>query len=156
MANLRIAKPGDCDQVYSVHSRSIRELCSRAYSSEQIDCWLGGKTPEDYLDGIVGGEMVIVEYGRQLAGFGHAIPGEVLACFVDPSFIKRGLGRAMMDFLIPLAQAEHKAPVKVLATLNAVGFYDKLGFVEVGRSTMRCGGANLEVVNMVGPHKSKS
>lgn len=147
--NMRIARPGDANHIYRLHTRSVRLLCKETYESEQLDGWLQGKTPEGYLDGISKGEMIVAEKGGQIVGFGHAIPGEVLACFVHPSFVRQGVGRALMGMAVPMAQGGYSTPVKVVATLNAVQFYEKMGFLEVGRDTLRCGDAELAVVNMV-------
>jgi putative acetyltransferase len=125
---VRLAVPGDEDAMQRIHTRSVRELCAGAYSAEQIEALLRGRTPAGYRPAIDLGEMLMAEVDGAAAGFGHAIPGEVYACFVDPAFSGRGVGRAIVAAASAKARKGWKGPLRLEATLNAVPFYERLGF----------------------------
>ncbi|WP_198408105.1 GNAT family N-acetyltransferase [Natronomonas pharaonis] len=50
------------------------------------------------------------------------------ATFVDPDNTGRGIGRALVEKLEGIARREGVERLTVLASLNAVGFYEALGF----------------------------
>ena len=122
-------------------------LCKSHYTEEQIDAWLEGRTPEGYLKGITAGSMFMAEVDGLAVGFGHAAKGELLAVFVDPRSIRRGVGRALCECGMRLARGGD-GKVSVRSTLNAVGFYKRLGFVQVGQSADYDNGVAVPVALM--------
>ena len=114
---------------------------------KQIKAWLKGRTPEGYHKGIKKGEMYIAEDKGKIVGFGHAIPGEIVAIFVDPTFHKKGIGKLILDHGLKIALKDHQA-VKVKSTVNAEGFYKKYGFTKIKDSSMTRNGVASPLVIM--------
>jgi GNAT superfamily N-acetyltransferase len=150
MPEFRIIKAtsDDANQIHELHTRSVRELCKDHYSTEQIDGWLKQRTPGGYLPGIEAGEMFMALNGRQIVGFGHAVPGEILAVFVAPEFIRQGAGALLLEHGIEIALSGQKGPIRLEATLNAKEFYEKAGFAEIERISVQRGEALLPVIRM--------
>jgi ribosomal protein S18 acetylase RimI-like enzyme len=97
--------------------------------------------------GIEHGATFVAERDNVLVGFCEAIPGEILAVYVDPAWARQGVGTAL------LSQAwEHAAApggvVRLEATLNATAFYEHLGFRARSRSTVRRNDVDVGVVIM--------
>jgi GNAT superfamily N-acetyltransferase len=145
---IRQAATDDANQIHELHTRSVQILCKNHYSPEQIAGWLKNRTPQGYLSGIERGEMFVVVEGEHIVGFGHAIPGEVVAVYVDPERIKQGVGRAILAEGITKARSGHQGAIRLEATLNAQEFYTKVGFIEVERKTVRRNDVFLPVIVM--------
>jgi putative acetyltransferase len=150
MPEFRIVKAaaGDAARIHQLHIRSIRVLCTDHYSGKQINGWIKHRTPEGYLPAIEAGEMFLAMCGTEIAGFGHAVPGEVLAIFIAPEFVRQGAGTLLLKHGLEIARSDHYGPVRLESTLNAKRFYEKAGFVEIERISVRRGEAFLPVIRM--------
>ena len=92
--------------------------------------------------------MFVVVEGERILGFGHAVPGEVVAVYVAPEWAKQGVGRAILTEGIVRARSGHQGAVRLDATLNAREFYKKAGFVEVEQKTVGRNDVLLPVIVM--------
>jgi len=84
-------------------------------------------------------------------GIGEATTGVVVACYVDPAMIRRGVGSAIMEHALVIARRGHDGPIRVEATLNAAPFYARFGFGELARATLRRGEVDVPYVLMARP-----
>ncbi|KAF1016307.1 MAG: putative N-acetyltransferase YafP [Stenotrophomonas maltophilia] len=105
-------------------------LCSSHYAREVITPWSASPPPVQYarlLD--EGGCVVAEDDSGALLGFGvlDARGNEMDALFVDPDHGGRGIGQALMQRL--LAMADPAREVVLSASLNAVPFYQRQGFI---------------------------
>jgi ribosomal protein S18 acetylase RimI-like enzyme len=126
---LRPARHGDDGQsVFDLTWVSVKALAKDHYPPEVIANWMGERTPAFYEKLIANGLLVVAEQGGAIVGFVDAEPGEVTRLFVQPNASGRGLGRRLLQIGIEQARRGHEGRIKVEATLNAVGFYEKHGF----------------------------
>ncbi len=137
MFTIRQATANDAEQIHELHTNSVTTLCKDHYSPEQIIEWLRNRTPQGYLPGIERGEMFVVVEAEQIVGFGHAVPGEVIAVYVAPERARQGVGQAILTEGITRARNGHRGAVRLDATLNAQGFYERAGFVEVEQKVVK-------------------
>ena len=151
-SHIRSAAKEDALAIHNLHTRSVRALCSGHYSTEIIEGWLKGRTPEGYK-GLQRNEMFVFEKNGKIAGFSHVIPGEIVAIFVDPVFDSQGIGRTLLEHAIPIAKKSHDGPVLLYATLNAQAFYEKFGFIEVEKKTIHRNDVDMPVASMTFDNK---
>ncbi|KAA0255409.1 MAG: GNAT family N-acetyltransferase [Acidobacteria bacterium] len=137
--SLRRAGVADAEGIHAVHTASIRSLCRGFYTDAQIETWTGVLVPERY-------RLVLEDTGRQvwvaqgpegLAGFGQLNPvsRELEALYVHPDHAGSGVGRALLCHLEGLAKESGAGALRLTATLNAVPFYERMGWVVAGRGT---------------------
>jgi GNAT superfamily N-acetyltransferase len=126
----------------------VRALCSGHYAGEVIEAWLENRTPKGYLEPISRGAIFVAESGRDVVGFGEAAEGVVIAVYVEPSMIGRGIGRLILQHALSMARSGKAGPVMVEATLNASEFYRHHGFAEVRRTTVRRNNVEVPIVVM--------
>lgn len=138
----------DARAIHELHTASVTTLCVTHYPLGAIEPWLAQRTPEGYYPGIDAGEMFVCKMGGQTVGFGHAVPGEVLAIFVHPRWTRQGVGSLLLRQALERAEDSHPGPIKLQATLNAQPFYEKHGFVEKRRCALQRGGIDMPVVEM--------
>ncbi len=145
---LRTACKEDAPVIYAIHKDSLTTLCVTHYSLDILQGWFASKTIEGYYPAIDRGEMFVCESDESVVGFGHAVPGEVLAIFVHPDSTGQGVGTCLLNYAIRCARRGYTGPIKVTAMLNAQRFYEKHGFTEVQRYAILRGALEFPVVEM--------
>jgi putative acetyltransferase len=126
---IRPSVEADADAILELHVRSIREICSRDYTPEQIEAWAGPKKREFYLEPIRNGRLVVAERAGRVVGFGdyEATKNEISAVYVHPDFAGQGIGRALFQVVIDALKARGFVHADVDASLNSVPFYQAVG-----------------------------
>lgn len=145
---IRTANREDAPTIYAIHQASLTTLCVTHYPLDTLRRWFSNKSAEGYYPAIDDGEMFICEAGTTIVGFGHVIPGEVVAIFVHPDFAGQGVGKRLLDHAVECASKDYEGPIKLIATLNAEPFYAKHGFHKVRRYTLERGDLQFPVVEM--------
>jgi predicted GNAT family N-acyltransferase len=147
---LRPARQGDGQSVFDVTWLSAKGLATSHYSAEEIAGWMGERNAAYYEELISHGRMVVAEENGVIVGFVDAEPGELTRLFVLPSASGFGLGGRLLKVGLEQARRDHEGPIKLEATLNAVGFYERHGFCKKGEgyATHTLGGASLAIVQM--------
>ena len=145
---LRLAAPSDTARLHELHTASVRALCAPFYAPEIIDGWLRNRRPEAYLPEIERGDIFVAETAGRLVGFGAAVPGQVIAVYVDPGGVHRGVGAAILRRALEMPARGHTAPIRLESTLNAKPFYERFGFREVRRATVQRNHVAIPVVIM--------
>ncbi len=148
---IRRAGPGDAARLHELHTAAVRRICALHYAPEIIGGWLCNRTPAGYLPEIDRGAIFVVDDDGRIVGFGAAVPGVVIAVYVDPTAVRRGAGSAIMDHALAIARHGHDGPIRIESTLNAARFYERFGFREVGRSSVRRSHVDIPVVLMERP-----
>jgi ribosomal protein S18 acetylase RimI-like enzyme len=83
------------------------------------------------------GQVRVAVQSDAVVGFssyviGDATTWEVEDLFVRPDLMRRGIGRRLLDEMIATAAEAGCTRLEVAANPQALGFYEKLGFVAVG------------------------
>jgi GNAT superfamily N-acetyltransferase len=144
---LRTARPEDASRLHALHSSSVRTLCVEHYPEDVIEGWLLNRSPSGFLEPIARKAIFVAEVQSNIVGFGEAVPGVVVAVYVDPVMTRQGIGRAILERAIALA-CHDAGPIVVESTLNACEFYRRHGFREVGRTTVKRNNVEVGVVSM--------
>ena len=149
---IRPAVDADRPAICRVQQAAARQLAARSYSSEQIEAWIGSVTPDRYADVLRTHAVVVAEDERGIViGFGQLDParGEVDAVYVAPDAAGRGVGALL---LLALEQVAHNCGIfdlHLIATQNAVRFYERAGYErECDTIFHAAGGIDLAVVSM--------
>ncbi len=122
----------DMTVVFSLVSASVRLLSPVPYSQDVVDTWMHGRDVEDYRSDCADSRIWIAEIEGRAIGFSHGETGEIKRLFVDADFAGFGVGAALMKRALDDALSCGSGEVLIEATLNAVPFYKKWGFHEVG------------------------
>ena len=90
------------------------------------------------LHDIEAGNVRVAIGSLRVLGFASLIPGrsdgaaELDGLFVDPAFMRRGIGRALVNDALALARSRACKRIEVTANPRALEFYVKLGFIDDG------------------------
>jgi GNAT superfamily N-acetyltransferase len=124
---------------------ALEELQRRAslmYEEDRAALLANPDAIELPLEQITGGRAVLAESDGQLLGFSVVLPrddgdAELDGLFVEPTYWRHGIGRALVEQAERIARADGAANLWVTANTSALGFYDSCGFVTVGEVATR-------------------
>src|ERR1700752_4402667 len=155
--SFRAARHEDAEAVFNITKASIGGLAGASYSRKQIENWMGERTPAFYEELIAKGRMTVCLRDGAVVGFVDAEPGEVTRLFLLPEVAGAGLGRRLLEIGISQARLGHSGPIRLEATINAEGFYQKHGFRSIrrGHFSHGLGGEPVEIVHMELPDESR-
>lgn len=127
---VRQATEEDVGDIAAVHRRSIRELCKAHYSPEQLDAWTAALQTGAYSKLLNTHELLVAEDDGELLGFCVLDSSEGLlnATYVSPTASRRGVGRSLVMAAEAVARTKGLSQIRLNATLNAVRFYQNLGY----------------------------
>jgi len=125
---------------------AVRELYRRSSLSNEGDRELLTMHPEllDWSDAAVReGRTRVAVAGGRVVGFATLLVKETSAevedLFVDPDWMRRGVGRALVEDIAGVAGSMGWPFIEVDANPHAVGFYSRVGFVAVGLAAVEYG-----------------
>ena len=134
---LRDAVAADSQGIWRVHARAIRASAASHYTEDELDAWVGRVQPESYVALMGTRRLVVAEAtladGTRIVGFAELLPEEAVieAIYVDPDWERRGIGTALARVLEDDVAARGLPWLVSDASLNAVPFYQALGFRQV-------------------------
>ncbi len=150
MLRIRKALEKDVNEICELHRAAVLGLAGDAYSQDQVEVWAGALTPERYLAGMREFEFFVADEGRVLGFLILNLEGaELNAVYVHPDVAGRGIGRRLCETAEGLARGRGLTGLTVKSTVNAVGFYEALGFRSVRDMVHRSpAGIDLPCVEM--------
>ena len=128
---LRPGRPTDAEGIYAVHDRAIRVLGRGPYSDSQVESWAHGNAPERFVEAMrEDGETFLVAIARQrgIVGFCSYKDEEVRALYVDPDWVRLGLGTALLRRAEAVIAANGHRKVIIGASLVGLPFYEVHGY----------------------------
>jgi putative acetyltransferase len=136
---IRHATQEDLECVATLHKASILGLCAGHYSALQLAQWTEALRPEGYAALLTSREFLVAEENGELLGFGVLDIREALinATYVCTRTTRRGVGRCLVEAMEAIARQSGVARLRLSSTLNAVSFYERLGYVQQEASTNR-------------------
>lgn len=139
MLNIRQARQEDCQSIITVHVNAVTGIQSALYTPEEIQAWAVPKKPESYVESILSKEFFVAEEDGVIVGFGVLNPenAEVEAVYVIPRAGRRGIGLEILWKLEERARLLGLAELRLNASLNAVPFYTRAGYVAQAKSKYR-------------------
>jgi GNAT superfamily N-acetyltransferase len=129
---IRAAAPED--------TAALRDLFRRSSLSNEGDRAALLAHPEALeLSGAEAGRTRVAVVDGRIVGFATLVAGELEDLFVDPGWMRRGVGRALVADAAAVARAQGLERIEVTANDHALGFYESVGFVAEGRVELAFG-----------------
>lgn len=153
---IRRATHEDALGIIDTHVRSIREICAKDYSSEQIRAWSGRKSrPHLWCQTIDRDYVWVVEDNdNQIFGFGHLARmdeevGEMMGLYLAPELKGLGAGKQLIQTIFTEAQLLALKELQLLSTLTAFNFYKNFGFEKMeGQTSIEIQGVDIPCIPM--------
>ena len=151
MTTTRMASADDIADVKNVIAESIRALCKDHYTPEQLTSLLTQyPRREVYEKWLCERILVVAEQEGKIVGFAQYYPPDnsIEAVHVLPSHAKHGVGKMLLALIEEIASNQGTQQISLGSSLNAVGFYEKCGYVRKAGGTFKCNdGVELGIVN---------
>jgi predicted N-acetyltransferase YhbS len=138
MMTLRPLSVDDLSAARYIHATAFAGAARNHYSADDIDAFTAFIRSPRYADLLLGNHAVAACIGSEMVGIAAWSAGEppsptarILAVFVRPMFTGEGVGRQLIGHIEDEARAAGYQAIEVSATLNAVGFFEDLGYLLV-------------------------
>ena len=153
---IRRACHGDAANIINAHRRSIRELCAKDYSSDQIAAWSQFNFQEEHWRKTMDRDFVWVISNNQdnIFGFGHLkfhekSEAEIAGLYFVPEVTGQGLGIKIFMLMLDQCRNKNICSIHLTATKTAKAFYEKVGFKQIGpQSNLKISGKDIECFKM--------
>ena len=142
---IRPSKVEDAEVLHQIHQSSIHAIGSSFYSDEQKDAWRAAVTRDSWTTRILELTSYVATFQGEVTGFVAWQDSEIEQIFVAPQFGKQGLGRALMTFALDQISTHD---IFLVASLNAVHFYERCGFIHVEDLVRQRGGVDIPCIRM--------
>lgn len=135
MTTLRPLSVDDLSTARYIHTASFSGSAPEHYSQADIDALNAFVRSPRYADLLLGNNAVAAWIESEMVGTAAWSPGEgrsptarIIMVAVRPLFTGEGIGRLLVDHVEEEANAAGYSALEVSATLNAIGFFEGLGF----------------------------
>ena len=157
--HVRDATPDDAMPVFALHVAASRRASGDHYTEEQVRDWADkrGDGPERYDTD----DLLVADRDGDVVGFGEWAEGgdadneddggrvgEVLACYVHPDHARSGVGAALLARIHDELREAGYDRAELTSSLNAVAFYERHGYEQAERFTIKPGDVEFPVVRM--------
>jgi GNAT superfamily N-acetyltransferase len=134
---IRPVRAADLDPIAALQEASIMRLGLAAYGEAKARAW--ARVGYDFKHVLLGdGGFFVAEQAGRTIGVGGWSPDSLEAglawiryLFVHPDAAGRGIGRRLVEVAEASAQSAGRHRFDVWSSLNAVGFYEALGYRRV-------------------------
>jgi GNAT superfamily N-acetyltransferase len=136
------ATESDVDGIADAHRDSILQLGSKYYVPAIVTEWAAVVNPRLYLDAMGRGEVFFIATGRvaeqpMVLGFSseYVIAGTThgTSAYVRPVAARRRIGSRLLALAESFGSVRGATAIKIEASLGAIEFYQRHGFVETAR-----------------------
>lgn len=126
---IRKATINDAPVSFEIRREAVRAQCHNHYPQQDLETWTSGEMTKTFADRVADQFYVAVTDERVVGtGMIDLGTGKIDAVFVSPEYMRRGVGRALMEHLEGLAVRAGLLVIRLDATLNAAQFYRTMGF----------------------------
>ncbi|MBE6963712.1 MAG: GNAT family N-acetyltransferase [Ruminococcaceae bacterium] len=148
MAEIRLYRPGDETALSILLRRTLLEVNASHCPADEIEWLYNRYTPEMVAEIASGGHTYVMTEGETIVGTGTVVETgeaecEIIAAFLLPEAIGRGLGRKLFTALESDALCVNARRIWLTSSENALDFYEKTGWQYVYGYRQRGGELHL-------------
>lgn len=123
---IRRSTPDDAEKILALQAIALRGL-SPSYSPQQLESLIWSQASIRFTQDEIN---IVAEYENILVGFASLLmdSSQVSGVYVDPKFVRRGIGSQLLGSIEEIATNEGLQRIQVIASLDAVSFYQKNGY----------------------------
>lgn len=149
MVQIRPAARDDEPALTAAHVASVRGVDGSAYDDAELAVWASGAVSTSY--GLDDSDTVVLVAEREgaVAGFAEASvdAAELDKLYVDPEHQGRGIATSLSEAVDRRLRSRGVESLSVEASVNAVPFYERVGYERVGthRKPITVDGTSVEM-----------
>ena len=133
-----------------IHKRCISLCNSERYNKEQIEEWLSTINSQNIKDQLEDTVWLILEEDKTVVGFAQYSleDKELYQIQIDPKEQGKGYGKELYYYIENIFKKNNIKSISLFATLNAISFYEKLGFKSTKKISFKLLNTKIEMVKM--------
>ena len=140
--HFRLAEPSDVTSLHDIRQAAIRKLSLTHLSECEAAAWAERGGIPRVEQAIAKDEVWVATLGPQLVGWLHRAANSIEGLYVSPPAARQGVGTSLVTLAeTHIAQRGHHFVV-LESSLNAVGFYLRLGYTP---AATRCFSAGVSL-----------
>ncbi|MFA5303833.1 MAG: GNAT family N-acetyltransferase [Candidatus Nanoarchaeia archaeon] len=128
---IRKFKKEDAKRVAYIIHKAIFEVNSKHYSKRICKNLWKGNTPAKLIEKSKIRDMFVIEKDKVILGTASLSSNLVRTVFVNPRYHGKGVGRKLMNHIEIVAKKKGLKKLQFHSSLNAEGFYKKLGYKKI-------------------------
>ena len=132
---VRVAVPDDAADIAAIHEAAVNgERGGGDYDDRQIDAWARSRPLPDLRERIRSRQFFVASSASEPVGYAQLDVGAgvIRSVYVVPGHRRRSVGRRLAATVLTAARDAGLARVELDSSLNAVQFYEALGFSRLG------------------------
>lgn len=140
----------DIPTVVRIHKNCVSKTNSLTYSADVIGEWLKQITPKSVQNQLNNSKWCVIKEGGVIVGFCqyNLEDGELYQIQIDPDHQGKGYGKSLYNFVESDFKKHEKTKITLNSTLNAVPFYEKMGFRKLKDITFSLSNKSIKMVLM--------
>lgn len=147
---IRKAEEKDIPAIVSIHKNCVLKINSKLYPPQVIKEWVGSISEESVLKQFKNTEWIVCEVESEIVGFvQYSLTDKTLFQIqVEPKFQGNSIGTALYKYVESKFINSGLEKISLNATLNAVPFYEKMGFSKLEDIKFKLGENFVDMVKM--------
>lgn len=151
--SVRQARASDNLDVMTVKRAAIQDGAGDDYSADQVAAWAPGADELRDYEALLDDDaylVLVAEIGEAVVGFGilDVESGSLLSLYVQPGQGGTGIGSTLLGHIETSASMNGADALDLLASHNAVGFYERHGYERIEEVERETGGETISFVSM--------
>ncbi len=131
MTKIRKFVNKDAKKVSFLIRKNLLEVNSKYYPKTVINFMQKYFTPKKIIEDSKRRRTFVALQNKSIVGTLSFDKKGVHAVFVNPKYHNKGIGKLLMNYIENAARKKGYKTIKLASSKNAVGFYQKLGYVKV-------------------------
>ena len=144
---IRKATTKDLKEISALICKVLEEKEAEFYTDEVIKAWQRHNMLQNLERESENTEIIVYEEER-IVGVGSLYEEHIRKLYVHQQCQGRGIGKELMAELERIAASEGYQKCTLNSTINAIGFYRKLGYEEVGSVVKEEDGVSVEFMSL--------
>ena len=148
--NVRKAAEKDIPAIISIHKNCVLKTNIKFYPPTVIKEWIESISKENILNQFKNTKWVVCEKDKKIAGFVQYSlqEGTLFQIQVEPKSQGTGIGSALYRYVEEDFVRSGLEKISLNATLNAVPFYEKMGFSKLKNIQFKLKKTLVEMIKM--------
>lgn len=130
---IRKFKETDAEEVSKLIHRVFNEFVAETFPKHGAKNWLKHETPQNVLKRSKERAVFVAVSNKKIVGMVESDGNRIRRLFVDEYYQRRDLGARLFIKMEKMCMKKKPRYIKIYSSVNAVGFYGKMGYRKFGR-----------------------
>lgn len=145
---IRKFRKEDASKVCYLVRRNIKEILPDYYSKKVCDYLFNCFSLNKFLKRTKNRDIFVAEKRKRIIGVIELDDSQIKSFYVNPNYHNQGIGKLLYTRIELFAKSKKIKKLIVKSSVNAEGFYKKIGFKKIGKTSFNRNGIEIEDIDM--------